>query len=87
LGPITPKPLGAALELSSFPAFDGVECLGRDSCPADRLRYDDAHVTLTDGAHGQLGQRRDAELAHDDHIQWSVEGSRHLRRYPDPAAR
>ena len=82
-GAIATEPPRPALELGALGRFDGGELFGTGADGPDDLVVEDADTTLADRPHSQLLVSRRAELAHDDHVEWSAErrgdlgGNRH----------
>ena len=75
-----PQPNRTSFEFAVFAFLDGGELVRLHACGGDDLFVQDAHASLADRAHGQLGLERDTELSDEDHVQGRSEvGCDHVR--------
>ena len=79
----TPAPvqLAAPLQLHALTGLDVGDFPVVDADHPDDVGVDHAHIVLTDRSHAQFGLERNAQLSHEDHVEWSPEFACHFGRH------
>jgi hypothetical protein len=72
------------LQLDALLAFDRIHVIAAEVRRTHDGVIDHPHAALTDGAEGQLGLERQAELAHHQDVEGGVQRLGDLERYRHP---
>ena len=72
-GSVSSEACGPALEFFALLLLDPAEVGCRGTDHTDDLVVDHPHAVLADRPHRQFGLARNADLAHDDHVEWRVQ--------------
>jgi hypothetical protein len=67
------KPADAFFDLVSFALFGALDFVVLQTDAANDVVVQHAHAALAHRAEGELGVPRHAELAHDQHVEWSMQ--------------